>query len=135
MIGGKKAECPVPFFTLSCPRERKKFRRVASLCDDGAMRALQEQEQEAKILIEQADRLIGLFAIDVSGVPPYDPAQKPWNASPLFSRAAHAYDQLAAAEKKTDRVKWERTKETHGRTAGDVMQRLWDLLEEIRRCR
>jgi hypothetical protein len=97
------------------------------------MRTLQEQKQEAKILIEQADRLIGLFAIDVSGVPPYDPTQKPWNASPLFSQAAHAYDQLAAAEKKTDRVMWERTKETDGRTVGDVMEHLWDLLEEIRR--
>jgi hypothetical protein len=97
------------------------------------MRTLQEQEQEARILIEQADRLIGLFAIDVSGVPPYDPTQKPWDASPLFSRAAHAYDQLAAAEKKTDRVKWERTKEADGRMAADVMEHLWELLEEIRR--
>jgi hypothetical protein len=60
------------------------------------------------------------------------PAKKPWNASPLFSQAAHAYDQLAAAEKKTDRVTWERKKETDGRTADDVMQRLWKLLEEIR---
>jgi hypothetical protein len=48
------------------------------------MRTFQEREQEGKILIDQADRLIGLFAIDVSDVPPYDPAQKPWNASPLF---------------------------------------------------
>lgn len=96
------------------------------------MSKIEEQEQEAKPLIAQTNRLIGLLAVDVSNVPSYDPTKKPWNASPLFTQAAHAYDQLAAAEKKTDRVTWERKKETDGRTADDVMQRLWKLLEEIR---
>jgi hypothetical protein len=97
------------------------------------MTKLQDQEQQARILIEQTKRLIGLLAIDVSGVPQYDPTKKPWNGSVLFAEAAHAYDQLAAAEKKANRVTWERTKEADGRTADDVMQRLWDLLQEIRR--
>jgi len=97
------------------------------------MGKLQEQEQMAKILIEQAKRLIGLLGADVVGIPQYDRSAKPWNGSPLFPQAAYAYDQLAAAEKKVDRVKWERTKETDGRTADDVMRHLWELLEDIRR--
>jgi hypothetical protein len=82
-----------------------------------------EQEQRAKILVEQSDRLLGILGVDVSNVPIRDPAHTAWSGRPsAFRLAADAYDKLAEADKKTnDRVLWE------------LMKRLWALLEEVKR--
>jgi len=92
----------------------------------------EEQEQRAQIFVEQADRLINRLAIDASGVATRNATQTPWEKRPIvFRLAADAYDQLAFAQKTTDRVVWERTNED-GRSGDELMARLWGLLEEIR---
>jgi hypothetical protein len=100
------------------------------------MTSSSEQQQRAKTLLEQTDRLLSLLAVDVSGAATRDPAQKPWNAlPPAFRLAANAYDRLALAEKGiANRIHWERTKEKDGRNGDDLMKLLWDLLKEMKLC-
>jgi len=94
-----------------------------------------EQEQYAKILVEQTDRLLSLLAVDVSNVPIRDPDHTAWKKWPsVFRLAADAYDRLAEANKKIkDPVLWERTMTTEKRNGDDLMKRLWDFLEEIKK--
>jgi len=98
------------------------------------MKATEEQQQRAKILTEQADRILIKLAVDVSEVPIRDPTKEPWCSQPsIVAGAEDAYDRLTCAEKRTkDRTVWERTKEADGRTADDIMQRLHQLREEIK---
>ncbi len=92
-----------------------------------------EQEQSAKILVEQTDRLLAILAVDVSNVLIRDPLHPAWCGRPsVFRLAADAYDRLAEADKKTrDRVLWERTTEKDGRNGDELMRRLWALLREV----
>lgn len=90
------------------------------------MTSREEQEQLGKILVKQADHLITMLAVDVSTVPKWQ------MYSPVFRLVADAYDQLAFAEKQADPVMGERTN-VDGRNGAELMQRLWDVREEIRR--
>jgi hypothetical protein len=93
-----------------------------------------DQEQLAKILVEQSDRLLSTFAVDVSHVPVRDPAHIAWSGRPsVFRLAADAYDKLAEAKKTVSPVLWERTTEKDGRNGDELMTRLWDLLVEIKK--
>jgi hypothetical protein len=100
-----------------------------------SMETTEEQQQRAKILIEQADLLLVKLAVDVSEVPTRDPIQEePWRSlPPIFASAEDAYDRLTCAEKRIkDRTVWERTKEASGRTGDDIRKCLHDLHEEIK---
>jgi hypothetical protein len=92
----------------------------------------EDREHRAHILVKQADRLLRILGVDASSTVTRDAAQLPWQKRPTeFRFAADAYDHLAFAEKKIDRVAWERTK-VDGRSGDDLMGLLWGLLEEIR---
>lgn len=98
------------------------------------MTNLHEQEQRAQILVEQTDRLLTIFDVDLSSVSLRDPAHTAWAANPaVFRLAADAYDKLAQAQKLIDPVLWERTTERNGRNGDELMKLLWALLEEIRK--
>lgn len=97
------------------------------------METAEEPQQSAKILTEQADRILVKLDVDVSDVPIRDPTQEPWcSLPPIFAGAADAYDRLAHTEQRIkDRTVWERIKEADGRTADEIMRRLHQLHEEI----
>jgi len=99
------------------------------------METSEEQQQRAKILIEQADRLLAKLPVDISEVAIRDLTQEPWRSTPsVVARAEDAYDRLTQAQKRIkDRTVWDRTKEeVSGRTGDDIMQCLHELHEEIK---
>lgn len=86
----------------------------------------QELERYARILVNQTSRLIPKLKMETSTV---ENGSGDFDA---FGEVSDAYEQLAAASKRTDAVVWERTT-VDGRTGADLMQRLWEARSQIRR--
>jgi hypothetical protein len=85
----------------------------------------QELERYAGVLADQADRLIRLLGVDVSGAETFS------THSPAFRRAADAYERLTLAQNMPDCVTWERAT-SDGRCGAEIMGRLWKVREELR---
>jgi hypothetical protein len=83
-------------------------------------------DRQTKILVDQADRLIAILALDVST------AEKAPKGSPAFRRSSDAYHRLTLAQNKSDSVAWERTR-VDGRDGDELMRLLWDVREKLRR--
>lgn len=90
------------------------------------MNQKERDEQEAKILTEQADKLVAQVAADVSDAETYT------KGSEAFRLVANAYERIALAEKRTDAAAWFRTPNVDGRTAKEIMDRLWALRERLK---
>lgn len=86
-----------------------------------------ELEREALILADQAERFIKQFSVDVSS------AEQWTKGSQAFRTAADAYERIALAEKTVSQPDWYKAENIDGRTARDIMDRLWDVREELRR--
>ncbi len=85
----------------------------------------QELERSAQVLANQTERLIHRLGVDVSGAETFS------KYSPAFRQAADTYERLALAEKRTKRVKWERTT-VDGRDGAYLMKCLWEVREKLR---
>jgi len=83
---------------------------------------------EARILAEQSERFIAQFPeLDLSEVERFD------DEGEALATAANAYERMAGAEKQVDSSSWGRaTEKTSRQTAKDLMERLWDICEELR---
>ena len=84
----------------------------------------QDLERYAQILAEQAERLIQKLGIDVSDV------RSESKYSRAYQQADDAYEQLAAASKKTKPKTWEDTM-VDGRNGDELMSRLWPVRQEL----
>lgn len=84
-------------------------------------------EREAKILAEQANRFVAQFAVDLSSAETFP------SGSDGFRTAADAYERIALAEKTVDSAEWSKDENVDGRSAKDLMDRLWDVREELHR--
>jgi hypothetical protein len=90
-----------------------------------ATKSYAELEREARILAEQADRLVSQFSIDLSNPERYT------RGSAGFRVAADAYERIALAETKVDPAEWFRANNVDGRSAKEIMDRLWKVREEL----
>ena len=86
----------------------------------------QELEHQARVLSDQADRLIRQLGVDVSDAEIFS------KYSLVLRQAADAYERLALAEKRTNQVAWERTM-VDGRNGAETMDRLWKIRQALRR--
>jgi hypothetical protein len=86
----------------------------------------QELEQSARILADQADRLVSQLAVDVSS------AESFVVGSSEFCAAANAYERIALAERTADPAEWYKATFVDGRTSREIMDRLWDVREQLR---
>jgi hypothetical protein len=86
-----------------------------------------ELEQEVRILVDQADRLIRQLGVDVSK------AATSSMYSDAFRQIFHAYERLAEARKQLieQAVLWER-ETVDGRNGEELMRRLWCVREKLR---
>jgi hypothetical protein len=82
---------------------------------------------EALILAEQSERFLAQFPeLDLSDVERFD------HEGEALSMAANAYERMASAEKHVDPSSWSRaTEKTSRRSANDLMERLWDVRDEL----
>jgi hypothetical protein len=84
-----------------------------------------EVNRLCRVLVDQASELIAKLGVDVSQAPRFD------TGPTEFREAANAYERLAYAHKQTGTVRWERAA-VNGRNGDDLMQRLWNLRQELR---
>ncbi len=85
-----------------------------------------EDQRKAQVLAQQADCLIGKLNVTVSDAETFQ------TGAPEFRLAADAYERIAKASKRADSVAWERTA-VDGRNGDELMERLWQVREALRR--
>jgi hypothetical protein len=91
---------------------------------DGMESDRQELERYARILAEQAERLIQKLGIDVSDV------RSESKYSHAYQQAEDAYERLTAASRKTKPKTWEDTM-VDGRNGDELMSRIWPVRQEL----
>src|SRR2546428_1671698 len=84
------------------------------------------QDREARVLVDQVTRLLPLLKVEIAS------ALSGSSDTDTLRALSDAYERLASASKRTDAVVWERTT-VDGRTAADLMERLWKVRNDIRR--
>jgi hypothetical protein len=103
---------------------------ICSRCDHAREIRTESDEYLAKygqVLADQSERFIGQFQIDVSDAETFS-----YESVPLLT-VADAYERIALAQQRVDPAAWYQAAHVDGRSAKDIMDRLWDVREELRR--
>lgn len=87
----------------------------------------EEIRQYAGIISGQGERFIAKFPdLDLAGVENFDHEGEP------LAKPANMYERMATAERLADTIEW-LSATVDGRTAKGLMDRLWDVVTELRR--
>ena len=95
--------------------------------EDVQQRTEPDLAEYANTLADQSDRFVAQLDVDVS-------AAETFNDRPgAFRIAAEAYERIALAEKTADPVQWSQALNIETRSAKEIMDRLWDVRQELLR--
>ena len=103
---------------------------ICTRCDH--VRTIRTESDEylaryGQVLADQSERFIGQFHVDVADAETFS-----YESVPLLA-VADAYERIALAQRRIDPATWYQAAHVDGRSAKDIMDRLWDVREELRR--